>query len=111
LTTHDYRHLAITIGRVVVSEQFAYGYVDEIGEVEAPEVDTDDPLEMSARRGGEIGASRYGVRVDVVKYMNDRSISTFRPLSEKWHKFLDLNSFSSNKGQKHVREMSSQGGQ
>jgi hypothetical protein len=55
LTTHDYRHLTIAIGRVVVGEQFAYGYVDEIGEVEAPEVDTDDPLEMSAGRGGEIG--------------------------------------------------------
>ncbi|CAD0040610.1 unnamed protein product [Aureobasidium pullulans] len=63
LTTHDYRHLAIAIGRVAVGEQFAYGY-------------------MSAGRGGEIGGNRYGVSVDVVKYMNDRSINTFRPLSE-----------------------------
>lgn len=106
LTTHDYRHLAIAIGRVAVGEQFAHGYVDEIGEVEAPEVDTDDPLEMSAGRGGEIGGNRYGVSVDVVKYMNDRSINTFRPLSEKWHKFLGLDSFNTSKGQKHARETS-----
>ncbi|KAH0352647.1 hypothetical protein KCU83_g3356, partial [Aureobasidium melanogenum] len=106
LTTHDYRHLAIAIGRVAVGEQFAHGYVDEIGEVEAPEVDTDDPLEMSAGRSGEIGGNRYGVSVDVVKYMNDRSINTFRPLSEKWHKFLGLDSFSNSRAQKHVREAS-----
>ncbi|THX18980.1 hypothetical protein D6D12_10783, partial [Aureobasidium pullulans] len=94
-------HLAIAIGRVAVGEQFAYGYVDEIGEVEAPELDTDDPLKMSAGRGGEIGGNRYGVSVDVVKYMNDRSINTFRPLSEKWHRFLGLDSFNTSKGQKH----------
>ncbi|CAC9887931.1 unnamed protein product, partial [Aureobasidium pullulans] len=111
LTTHDYRHLAIAIGRVAVGEQFAYGYVDEIGEVEAPELDTDDPLEMSAGRGGEIGGNRYGVSVDVVKYMNDRSINTFRPLSEKWHRFLGLDSFNTSKGQKHVRETSPLSGQ
>jgi hypothetical protein len=106
LTTHDYRHLAIAIGRVAVGERFAHGYVDEIGEVEAPEMDTNDPLEMSAGRGGEIGGNRYGVRVNVVKYMNDRSISTFRPLSEKWHRFLGLDSFSTSKAQKHTREVS-----
>jgi hypothetical protein len=89
--------LAIAIGRVTVSEQFAHGYVDEIGEVEAPEVDTNDPLKMSAGRSSEIRGNRYGVRVDIVKYMNDRSINTFRPLSEKWHKFLGLDSFSSSK--------------
>ncbi|CAD0047912.1 unnamed protein product [Aureobasidium pullulans] len=92
LTTHDYRHLAIAIGRVAVGEQFAYGY-------------------MSAGRGGEIGGNRYGVSVDVVKYMNDRSINTFRPLSEKWHRFLGLDSFNTSKGQKHVRETSPLSGQ
>ena len=97
LTTHDYRHLAIAIGRVAVGEQFAHGYLDEIGEVEAPEVDTDDPLEMSAGRSSEIGGNRYGVLVDVVKYINDRLINTFRPLSEKWHNFLSLDSFSDSK--------------
>ena len=45
--------------------------------MEAPEVDTNDPLEMSASRSGEIGGNRYGVSVDVVKYINDRSINTF----------------------------------
>ncbi|CAD0056321.1 unnamed protein product [Aureobasidium pullulans] len=57
---------------------------------------------MSAGRGGEIGGNRYGVSVDVVKYMNDRSINTFRPLSEKWHRFLGLDSFNTSKGQKHM---------
>ena len=66
---------------------------------------------MSAGRGGEIGGNRYGVSVDVVKYMNDRSINTFRPLSEKWHKFLGLDSFNTSKGQKHVRETSPLSGQ
>lgn len=106
LTTHDYRHLAIAIGRVAVGPQFVYGYKDEIGEVEAAEVETDDPLEMSAGRGGEIGASRYGVQVDIVKHLSNRSISTFRPLSEKWHEYLGLNSHSDSRGQKHMRESS-----
>jgi hypothetical protein len=89
--------LAIAIGRVAVGKQFAHSYVDEIGKVEAPKIDTNDPLEMSTSRRGEIGGLRYGVRVDVIKYINDRLISTFRPLSEKWHKFLGLNSFSTSK--------------
>jgi hypothetical protein len=53
---------------------------------------------MSTGRRGEIGGNRYGVSVDVVKYINDRSINTFRPLSEKWHKFLGLDSFNTSKG-------------
>ena len=65
--------------------------------MEAPEVDTNNPLKMSAGRSGEIGGNRYSVLVDVVKYINDRLINTFRPLSEKWHNFLSLNSFSDSK--------------
>ncbi|CAD0051472.1 unnamed protein product [Aureobasidium pullulans] len=64
---------------------------------------------MSAGRGGEIGGNRYGVSVDVVKYMNDRSINTFRPLSEKWHRFLGLDSFNTSKGQKHLNSTLLQG--
>jgi superfamily II DNA or RNA helicase len=104
LTTHDYRHLAIAVGRKVVGDRFAHGYMDEIGEVEEEEADTDDALEMSAGRGGEVGTNRYGVPVDIIKHLSDRSVSTFRPLSEKWHEFLGLNSFSNDKGQKHARE-------
>ena len=51
--------------------------------MEVPKVDTNNPLKMSAGRSGEIGGNQYGVSVDVVKYINDRLINTFRPLSEK----------------------------
>ncbi len=34
LTTLDYRHTAVGIGRVVVGEAFGRGYEDEIGEIE-----------------------------------------------------------------------------
>jgi hypothetical protein len=44
-------------------------------------MEEDDPLEISARRGGEVGAKRYGVSLDVIKHLSSRSIDTFRPLS------------------------------
>jgi superfamily II DNA or RNA helicase len=99
LTTHDYRHVAISIGREVVGEQFARGYTEETIEVEEAEVEDDDALEMSAGRGAEIGANRYGVSVDIVKHLSSRSIDTFRPLSRQWHEFLELASYGK-KGQK-----------
>jgi hypothetical protein len=46
-------------------------------------MDEDDPLEISAGRGGEVGAKRYGVSLDVIKHLSSRSIDTFRPLSQK----------------------------
>jgi len=33
----DFRHITISIGRVVVDDRFAQGYKDEIGEIEEPE--------------------------------------------------------------------------
>lgn len=93
LMTLDYRHVAIFIGRKVVGEGFAKGFREEAEDVEEPEVEgDDDPLEMSAGRGGEIGANRYGVSMDVIKYLSDRTLQTFRPLSEGWHTFLELQS-------------------
>jgi hypothetical protein len=44
-------------------------------------MDEDDLLEISARRGSEVGAKCYGVSLDVIKYLSSRSIDTFRPLS------------------------------
>jgi superfamily II DNA helicase RecQ len=99
LTTHDYRHVAISIGREVIGEQFARGYTEETIEVEEAEVEDDDALEMSAGRGAEIGVNRYGVSVDIVKHLSSRSIDTFRPLSRQWHEFLELASYG-RKGQK-----------
>ena len=103
LTTHDHRHTAISIGRRVVGEQFAHGYAEEMAEIEEPEVEMDDALEMSAGRGGDIGTNRYGVSVDVIKHLSSRTVDVFRPLSEKWHEFLGLNSYG-DKGQKRTRE-------
>ena len=77
LTTHDYRHTAISIGRRVVGEQFAHGYAEEMADIEEPEVETDDVLELSAGRGGEVGANRYGVSVDIIKHLSSRTVEHF----------------------------------
>ncbi|TKA62306.1 hypothetical protein B0A55_12932, partial [Friedmanniomyces simplex] len=90
LTTLDYRHVAISLGREVVGDQFARGYIEETSEIEEAKVDEDDGLKISARRGGEIGANRYGVSLDVIKHLSSRSIDTFRPTSMQWHVFLGL---------------------
>ena len=92
LTTLDYRHVAISLGREKVGERFAQGYAEQSDEVEEPEMDGDDGLEISAGRGGEIGANRYGVSLEVIKHLSSRSIDTFRPLSMQWHRFLGLES-------------------
>ena len=102
LTTHSHRQIAISIGRRVVGEQFAHGYAQEMAEIEEPEMDTDDALEMSAGRGGEVGANQYGVSVDVIKHLSSRAVDTFRPLSEKWYALLGLSSYGE-RGQKRGR--------
>ncbi|KAK0926478.1 hypothetical protein LTR29_017851 [Friedmanniomyces endolithicus] len=92
LGTLDFRHTAIGIGRKFVGDEFAKGYKDETGEVEEPEVEADDPLEISAGRGSAVGVNRYAVRSDIVRHLSQRNIETFRPLSESWHRFLGLQS-------------------
>ena len=77
----------------MVGEQFARRYAQEMAEIEEPEMDTDDALEMSAGRGGEVGANRCGVSVDVIKHLSSRAVDTFRPLSEKWYALLGLSSY------------------
>ncbi|KEF50790.1 uncharacterized protein A1O9_13158 [Exophiala aquamarina CBS 119918] len=88
--TLDFRHIVISIGREVVSDKFAEGYKEELGEVEEPEREMDDPIELQSGRGDATGASRYGVRSDIVKHMTSKLIETFRPISEGWHRFLGL---------------------
>jgi hypothetical protein len=106
LTTWDYRHVAISIGRVFVGEQFARGYKEEIGEAgeeEEGEAEAEDlagvsdPLELSAGRGEVMGAQRYGVPSNIVKHLSIRSMETFRQLSEGWHWFLGLSSIEQGK--------------
>jgi hypothetical protein len=80
LTMLDYRHIVVSLGREKVGEQFSQGYVEETAEVEEPEIEEDNPLEVSASRGGEIGANQYSVSLDVIKHLSSRSIDTFRPL-------------------------------
>ncbi|KAL2356827.1 hypothetical protein BJ546DRAFT_414682 [Cryomyces antarcticus] len=79
-------HAAISIGRVFVGEQFGSGYREEVGEVEEAEVELEDALELHAGRGEKIGVQRYGVPSDIVKHLSIRSMETFRPLSEAWHR-------------------------
>ena len=92
LTTLDYRHAVISIGRVFIGEGFAAGYKEEIGEIDEAEVEVEDGLEISAGRTEKIGVQRYGVPSDIIKHLSMRSMEIFRPLSEAWHQFLGLSS-------------------
>src|SRR3954464_1885837 len=94
LTTLDYRHVSVRIGRVVVGEAFGHGYQDEMGEIEEAEVDEDgeSALELQSARTTKMGVSNYSVPADIIKHLSVRSIETFRPLSELWHRFLGLGS-------------------
>ena len=92
LGTMDYRHAAVGMGRRFVGAEFARGYQAENEEVDESEVESDDPLEISAGRGSAIGVNRYAVPSDIVKHLSERNIQTFRPLSESWHRFLGLES-------------------
>ena len=108
LTTHDYRHVAISIGREVVGDAFARGYQERMDEnIEEEEEQDEDALEVSAGRGGEIGANRYGVPMDVIQYLSNRTIDTFRPLSMKWHSFLELKSSTGTAQKRAAHERSS----
>jgi hypothetical protein len=104
LTTHSYRHVAIAIGRKVIGERFANGYLGDADNFEKPEEETDDSLEMQAGRGGEVGAKRYGVSMDIIKNLSSRSIDTFRPLCQQWHRFLALESCRAEVGTKRKRQ-------
>lgn len=110
LTTHSYRHVAIAIGRKVIGEQFANGYLGDAGDLEEPEDETDDSLEMQAGRGGEVGAKRYGVSMDIIKNLSSRSIDTFRPLCQQWHRFLALESCRAESSTKRKREYENRNG-
>ncbi|KAG6157487.1 hypothetical protein E4U50_007512 [Claviceps purpurea] len=104
LGTLKFRHAAVGIGRRFVGDEFARGYKDEIGEVDEPEHETEDPLEMSAGRGSAMGANRYAVPSDLVKHLSQRNIDTFRPLSQSWHRFLGLDSRKGDKVNKQKRD-------
>lgn len=94
LTTLEYRHCAITIGRQFVGEQFGHGYQEQVGEgeVEEPEMEVDSGLELQAGRTEKIGVQTYGVPIDIVQHLSLRSIQFFRQLSDGWHRFLGLSS-------------------
>jgi hypothetical protein len=99
LGTMDYRHAAVGMGRRFVGAEFARGYQAENEEVDEPEVESDDPLEISAGRGSAVGVNRYAVPSDIVKHLSERNIQTFRPLSESWHRFLGLESRKASVGE------------
>jgi superfamily II DNA helicase RecQ len=100
LTTLDYRHTAVGIGRVMIGESFGRGYQDEVGEIEEAEVEDDgeSPLELQNSRTTQIGIGNYSVPIDIVKHLSVRSIETFRPLSELWHTFLGFHKDEKTRG-------------
>lgn len=110
LTTLDYRHTAVGIGRMMVGEAFGRGYQDEVGEVEEAEVEEgESALELQSARTTKMGIGNYSVPVDIVKHLSIRSVETFRPLSELWHAFLGLASTQAGElrvaeGKEHVRK-------
>ncbi|KAL9080122.1 MAG: hypothetical protein Q9157_001082 [Trypethelium eluteriae] len=110
LTTLDYRHVAVGIGRRMVGEQFSRGYQDDVGEGEEAEVEKEEGesvLELQSTRTTQIGINNYSVPVDIVKHLSERSIEVFRPLSEQWHQFLGL-TMDRDRQQKPRREIQDQ---
>ena len=89
LNVRSYRHAAVSIGRRMVAEAFASGYQEEMGEEAAEEAETDEsPLELQNGRTTAVGALHYGVSINIIRNLNERSLETFRDLSRKWHRFL-----------------------
>lgn len=82
LGTLQFRHTAVGISRQFVGDEFAKVYKDETSEVEEPEIESKDPLEISAGRGSTVGVNRYAVWSDIVRHLSQRNIDTFRPLSQ-----------------------------
>jgi superfamily II DNA helicase RecQ len=72
-----------------VGEAFGHGYTNEVGEVDwGDDGDDESPLELQNGRTTAIGTMQYGVSIDMVRHLSERSLATFRLLSEKWHRFL-----------------------
>jgi hypothetical protein len=94
LTTLDYRHVVITIGREVVSKEFGQGTQEALteGEWEEPEMQLESGLDLQAGRTELTGTLRYGVEMGVVSHLSHRSIQLFQHLSGQWHRFLQLSS-------------------
>ncbi|KAF3029165.1 hypothetical protein E8E12_000446 [Didymella heteroderae] len=94
LTTLEYRHAAITLGREFVGAQFGHGFREQVGEevIEEPEMELENGLDLQAGRTEKIGVQTYGVPVDIVQRLSIRSVQFFRQLSERWHSFLNLSS-------------------
>ena len=91
LTTADYRHVAIAIGREYVGPGFMRDMpAGEEGAEEGTDV-VETAFNLQSGHGGAI-AERYGVRSDIIKHLSDESIGAFQPLSAKWHGFLGLHS-------------------
>ena len=89
LNVRSYRHAAISMGRKMVSETFASGYQEEIGEEAEEEAEMDEsPLELQNGRTTAVGELHYGVSINMIRNLNERSLETFRNLSTRWHWFL-----------------------
>jgi hypothetical protein len=82
LNVRSYRHVAVSIGRRVVGSRFAAGYQEEAGEDSDDEAEMDESaLELQNGRTTAVGVLHYGVSINIVRNMNERSLETFRALS------------------------------
>ncbi|KAI9839439.1 MAG: hypothetical protein M1819_002064 [Sarea resinae] len=101
LTTQDYRHVAITIGRKFVGKEFAASKGralhrgDEAEDIEEPQLKQEDELKLQTRHTTAIRQIRYGVSRDIVWNLSARSLDAFGRVSQAWHAFLQLDSGSS----------------
>ncbi|CRG91936.1 hypothetical protein PISL3812_08990 [Talaromyces islandicus] len=66
-----------------VGATFASRFQDKISEINKPEMEVEDGLEISAGHIEKIGVQRYGVPSNIVKHLSMRSIKTFHPLRQK----------------------------
>lgn len=76
LTTLEYRHAAITLGREFVGAQFSYGFREQVGEeaIKEPEIELENGLDLQAGQTKKISVQTYGVPVDIVQHLSICSV-------------------------------------
>src|SRR5579871_5674300 len=82
LNTQDYRHIAAAIDRQ---------HIRGLTSMDEENIE-EDAHDLQAAHSSHIAERIYGVRTDLLKSLNSRSISTFRDVSQRLHLFLKLES-------------------
>jgi hypothetical protein len=76
LTTLEYRHSAITLGREFVGAQFSHGFREQVGEeaIKEPEIELKNRLDLQARQIKKISVQTYSVPINIVQHLSVRSV-------------------------------------